>query len=344
MDGRNVYTSEKMYRTHANAQFVPGKKPTVKRGGQYVVGKPYVVKGKRYFPKEDPSYDRSGIASWYGSAFEGRRTANGETYDSDHLSAAHATLPLPSYVRVTNLENGSSVIVRVNDRGPYHNGRLIDLSSKAADMLDLKHRGIASVRVQYVGRPGLGGNDMAFLLASHVKKGRNTPIFDRKAQVTTDAQVASRQATNNHWSSNNQPLGSRHWAFAGRVRDASYHAPPGASDTIKTLARRVQREDESMTIKASLAYAAIIPTDLRAPEERRGGRVDRVHMPAVVLMRAQPARGCQSVPNDGDGRCGLQTSSLLAFDRERRATGAIGARRHLQGRGRRRWGFPWSST
>ena len=97
--------------------------------------------GDRYYPAENPSYTAIGMASWYGAAFHGRRTANGEVYDMASLSAAHPTMPLPSYARVTNLGNGYSVIVRVNDRGPYHAGRVMDVSSRVADVLDMKAHG-----------------------------------------------------------------------------------------------------------------------------------------------------------------------------------------------------------
>ena len=110
-------------------------------GGQYLVGRPYTVAGRRYVPAENPSYSAVGMASWYGAAFHGRRTANGEVYDMASLSAAHPTMPLPSYARVTNLGNGYSVIVRVNDRGPYHAGRVMDVSSRVADILDMKAHG-----------------------------------------------------------------------------------------------------------------------------------------------------------------------------------------------------------
>ncbi len=91
------------------------------------------------------------MASWYGDAFHGRRTANGEVYDMRSLTAAHPTMPLPSYARVTNLSNGYSVIVRVNDRGPYHGGRVMDVSSRVADVLDFKSTGTAKIKVEYVG-------------------------------------------------------------------------------------------------------------------------------------------------------------------------------------------------
>ena len=135
-------------------------------GGREQIGKPYQIKGKWYHPKEEPDYKKSGLASWYGDAFHGRLTANGEIYDMTHLSAAHPTMPLPSYARVTNKENGHSVVVRVNDRGPYSRGRLIDLSRRAAEMLDYSHRGVASVEVEYLGRAPLHGQDDEILLAS----------------------------------------------------------------------------------------------------------------------------------------------------------------------------------
>ncbi len=164
-----------------------------KGGGRYQVGKPYQVKGKWYYPKEDFKYNKVGLASWYGSAFHGRQTANGEVYDQYHISAAHPTFPLPSYARVTNVDNGTSVIVRVNDRGPYHPGRIIDLSDKAADLLDMKTTGTAKVRVQYVGRARMDGEDMPYLMASYQTKGSRTPRFD--PQIATGVMVASNETS-----------------------------------------------------------------------------------------------------------------------------------------------------
>lgn len=114
----------------------------------YKVGKPYKVAGVWYYPQENFDYDESGIASWYGPDFHGKLTANGETFDQNAVSAAHKTLPMPSVVRVTNLENGRSLVVRVNDRGPFVNGRVIDLSRRAAQLLGYEGNGIAKVRVQ----------------------------------------------------------------------------------------------------------------------------------------------------------------------------------------------------
>ncbi len=106
------------------------------------------------------------MASWYGDAFHGRRTANGEIFDKNSISAAHPTLPLPSYVRVTNAGNGRSMIVRVNDRGPYHGGRVMDVSQRVADALGFRGQGTARVRVEYIGRASLAGSDDNKLMAT----------------------------------------------------------------------------------------------------------------------------------------------------------------------------------
>ena len=140
--------------------------PIARGGGRYKLGKPYQIAGRWYEPKHNPGYDHTGRASWYGSAFHGRRTANGEVFDKQALTAAHPTLPLPSYVRVTNLRNDHSVVVRVNDRGPFGHGRIIDVSRRTADLLGFTRAGTADVRVQYVDIAPLHGNDQAFLMAS----------------------------------------------------------------------------------------------------------------------------------------------------------------------------------
>ncbi|WP_336279272.1 septal ring lytic transglycosylase RlpA family protein [Bartonella sp. CB175] len=128
---------------------------------------PYQIKGKWYYPKDDPTYKRIGQASWYGSYFHGRLTANGEIYNMNLLTAAHPTMPLPSYARVTNLENGSSIIVRVNDRGPFMKDRIIDLSKQAAIMLGYVNEGLANVKVEYVSAAPAGYYDGAYLMASY---------------------------------------------------------------------------------------------------------------------------------------------------------------------------------
>ena len=170
------YFAESKYGVKASPRVtsVQGK-PLPRGGGRDQIGKPYQVKGRWYYPKENKNYASTGRASWYGSAFHGRLTANGEIYDMTHLTAAHPTMPLPSYARVTNMYNGSSIIVRVNDRGPFERDRVIDLSQKAAEMLDYQHHGTADVKVEYVGRAPLDGQDDAYLMASY-RPGNADPI------------------------------------------------------------------------------------------------------------------------------------------------------------------------
>lgn len=159
------YFSAAAYGVSASPRVATG--PRLKRGGGYnKVGSSYVVRGKRYHPTENQPRSQTGMASWYGKAFHGRLTANGEVFDMNHLTAAHKTMPLPSYARVTNLKNGRSLIVRVNDRGPFSNNRVIDLSKRAAEALDYTLSGTAKVKVEYVGRAPLHGQDDEFLLAS----------------------------------------------------------------------------------------------------------------------------------------------------------------------------------
>lgn len=143
-----------------------------KGGGREQTGKAYKVAGKTYHPEGDPTgYSEEGLASWYGSAFHGRMTANGEVFDMASISAAHPTLPLPSYARVTNVNNGKSIMVRVNDRGPFHGNRALDVSQRVADVLDFKQRGMARVRIDYVGPASLKGSDDAKLMATYRENG-----------------------------------------------------------------------------------------------------------------------------------------------------------------------------
>jgi peptidoglycan lytic transglycosylase len=154
------------YGVSSSPRVVAFGEPVPKGGGTYRVGKPYTVAGRVYVPEEDASYREEGLASWYGDDFHGRQTANGEVFDMASLTAAHPTLPMPCYARVTNLGNGKSLIVRVNDRGPYHGNRLIDVSNKAAELLEFKGNGVARVRVEYVGRAPLEGSDDRQLIAT----------------------------------------------------------------------------------------------------------------------------------------------------------------------------------
>jgi rare lipoprotein A len=156
--------------------YFKGSGPVPRGGGRFQVGKPYQVAGKWFTPKAQPGYDRKGAASWYGEAFHRRKTSNGEYFDMNMLTAAHPTLPLPSYAQVTNLENGKTVVVRINDRGPFVGTRIIDLSKKAAEALDYKHKGKAKVRVQWIGNAPL--NDQGTHLAMMNKKVQSGASID----------------------------------------------------------------------------------------------------------------------------------------------------------------------
>ena len=144
-------------------------------GGRNHVGKPYQVAGRWFTPKVQPNYDKEGPASWYGEAFNHRKTSNGEWFDMTRLTAAHPTLPLPSYAKVTNLDNGKDVIVRINDRGPFVGPRIIDLSKQTAEVLDFKNRGKANVRVQYIGPAPLNDNGR-HLMAMNTELDRGTSL------------------------------------------------------------------------------------------------------------------------------------------------------------------------
>ena len=129
----------------------------------YKVGDPYQVNGVWYYPQEQPDYDATGIASWYGQDYQGKPTADGEIFDRNNVTAAHPTLPMPVNVRVTNLDNGRSIVVRINDRGPYVNGRILDVSEHTAELLGFRQQGLARVHVTFLGRAELNGSGLASL-------------------------------------------------------------------------------------------------------------------------------------------------------------------------------------
>jgi rare lipoprotein A len=186
------YFSEAAYGVKASPRVTNKRSRLARGGGRDQIGKPYKVANKWYYPKEDRNYQKVGAASWYGDAFHGRLTANGEIYDMRHLTAAHPTMPLPSYARVTNTKNGSSLIVRVNDRGPYSHGRIIDLSRRAAELLDYTLLGTAKVKVEYLGRAPLDGRDEQHLMASY-RPGNRAP--DPSDGLPTGVMIAMNGAT-----------------------------------------------------------------------------------------------------------------------------------------------------
>jgi len=169
-----------------------GKAPTG-AGGRYKLGEPYQVAGVWYVPKEEPNYDQQGTASWYGDDFHLKATANGEIFDMGMPSAAHPTLPLPSIVEVTNLDNGKRINVRVNDRGPFVGGRIIDLSREGARQLGFDRNGTANVRVRYVAAAPLGPPDAGLRYAAYSPTpapSTQLPAAPAPIQVSNPAPVA----------------------------------------------------------------------------------------------------------------------------------------------------------
>jgi rare lipoprotein A len=166
-------------------------------GGKYLVGHPYMVAGRMYYPSERKHYAAVGYASWYGDAFHGRRTANGEIFDRNSISAAHPTMPLPSYARVTNLRNHYSMIVRVNDRGPFAPGRIMDVSRRVADLLDFRRTGTTMVKVEYVGRASLEGSNDEKLASTLRIDDRSAPAAPPSMLADADAPVQTASADPN---------------------------------------------------------------------------------------------------------------------------------------------------
>lgn len=152
-------------------------------GGVYKVGNPYKIMGQWYYPKEDYNYSEVGMASWYGDDFHAKKTANGERYDMNTLTAAHRTLPLPSIVRVTNLENGRSLVLRVNDRGPYVKDRIIDISKRGAQLLGYQTKGVTKVRVEIL--PEESKALKAAMLGQSVEKSDLIPAMPKYSSTSS---------------------------------------------------------------------------------------------------------------------------------------------------------------
>lgn len=217
---------------------VEDERPVAKGGAGYKLGQPYQQNGRTYVPAAGRDYRAEGIASWYGPDFHGRPTANGEIFDMNGISAAHPTLPMPSYLRVTNLANGRSIIVRLNDRGPYAKERVVDLSIGAAKALDFYAQGLTRVRIEYVGRAPLAGSDHQLLMAT-LRHGSPAP-------APSLARVASAKPLALQSSDYAETLSTREGKAAGRpvlLAAPSTRAPqqtPAGDGSIRT-ARSVVR-------------------------------------------------------------------------------------------------------
>lgn len=226
--------SETQLLVHTAKRIQKGHSSTGGSAGAYKVGSPYQVAGVWYYPKVDYGYDEGGIASWYGPGFHGKLTANGGIYDQNALTGAHKTLPMPSMVRVTNLENGRSLRLTVNDRGPFVNGRIIDVSRRAAQLLGLHRRGTAKVRVQILAAESralaLGGGRSGTVVAS-----AETPI---RTDIDVSKPGVSSEILAPPEGANAAPLQSNNFGPSGeRPPDRVVDAPdlPDGTLTIKPV-------------------------------------------------------------------------------------------------------------
>ncbi len=267
------------YGVAPSPRVVADGKPIPKGGGRDHTGKAYRVAGKTYVPNLNEKYTATGTASWYGADFHGRLTANGEVFDKHSIAAAHPTLPLPSYVRVTNLANSRSMVVRVNDRGPFHGGRIIDVSRSVADALDFRRAGTAQVKVEYVGRASLRGSDDRKLLATLQIDGRPAGGGAPVAPVAAPVMVASAEPV--------QPAPAAAAPSMAYASSAAAQAPV-ATAAASAIPMPVPRPDFG---QQGVAMASAAPTPA-APA------------PAVHLQRAEVATiddllDLNTIPNAG---------------------------------------------
>jgi rare lipoprotein A len=259
------------YGVAASARVVEPGQPVPKGGGVYRVGQPYTVAGRVYVPEEDTNYSAVGMASWYGDDFHGRYTANGEIFDMNSISAAHPTLPLPSYVRVTNLANSRSIVVRVNDRGPYARDRLIDVSVRTAQLLGFHGNGVTRVKVEYVGRAPLQGSDDRKLIAT-LREGSPAvaPLQVASNKLFAPASLDSRRAVN--FSSNGIPSPpDRPYRLGEGARDVPAMEAQTTEFAAATRPRTV-REPMAEAEQGGSPVPAYVPTRYDARAGFMGGR------------------------------------------------------------------------
>ena len=249
------------------------------RAEQFVApfaGPPYQVDGRWYVPAHEPNYDEIGIASWYGPAFHGKASASGEIFNENDLTAAHPTLPIPSLVKVTNLENGRSVIVRLNDRGPFVDDRIIDLSKAAAAALDMYAKGTARVRVQYVGpAPAEGGGAVSTTPAPQPVSLTAAPISPGRAPAAVTAPAAVRPPVQS------TIAGERFFVQAGSFADLA-----NAHKLRARLAPYGQVSVEAATVNGSEFYRVMVgPWSDRTRADAARQILASVGMDGLVVAR-----------------------------------------------------------
>jgi rare lipoprotein A len=269
------------YGVSASPRVVQLGEPVPKGGGIYRVGKPYVVGGRSYNPEENASYRAEGIASWYGEDFHGRQTANGEVYDMQSISAAHPTLPIPSYARVTNLANQRSIIVRINDRGPYHADRLIDVSARTAQLLGFSDNGTTRVRVEYAGQASLAGSDDTRLEAT-LRRGTPAPGPGEIKLAASQAFVARSEAT----------------AIRGQVPTPSDRPfELGHDDSVGRVAKRAQPQERTQPQEfAAVERVPLAPVAAQFRSAPQPSRPAAAAESSNFASRFAPANAVAGVP------------------------------------------------
>jgi rare lipoprotein A len=234
-----------------------------KGGGSFKLGSPYKVAGRWYVPRDNPNYDEYGVASWYGADFHGRRTANGEVFDANALTAAHPTLPLPCYAYVTNVDNGRTVLVRVNDRGPYVNDRLIDMSYAAAKALGYVGKGRARVRVRFAGLAPLNGDDTRerqFLASAQER---------RRWPAETAPPPAREYASAEQRASGLPPEASDQWdpnAYRAALAGKSVPPPPAQAQRSRTFVQTASIGEPEFRQDFSRGRMSLAPPPQPEPE------------------------------------------------------------------------------
>ncbi len=258
--------------------------PLPKGGGRRHVGKPYTVAGRTFYPTANPKPVQVGVASWYGPRFHRRKTSNGEWFDMNYLSAAHPTMPLPSYARVTNLENGRTVVVRVNDRGPFVGTRIMDLSRAAAEQLGYLRQGKARVRVEYLGPAPLGDDRQ---LLARLNSMKNAPQSTLLAAIDGRAgDGAPVRTTRSHATA--QPVRTATASMPAMPRQVQ---PAGYAPTTGYFVQVAAFADPGNAEAARLRLGRIGPVDVR-PVDVAAGRFWRVRMgPLASLEDAEDLLG-----------------------------------------------------
>jgi len=320
--------------THATKELQKSsEEPREQSIGDYKVGKPYQVAGVWYYPKVDYRYAETGIASWYGPGFDGEKTANGETYDQMELTAAHRTLPLPSMVRVTNLENGRAIAVRINDRGPFKSGRIIDLSLRAAQLLGIVDNGTAKVRVEIMPDE----SRQLAVVAQRREAAANAPLAApvvEVAEVPLDAPAAT-QASNTGQAEPplveplesavpalTAPFGSAAAAIVGpgtTLEPAA--ARPGSSFDLEPASWMIEREDGGVD---RLPQVAALPAEENGVADPAASIDQTSTIEAARAMETPWPDGTVSVEPVRDTSIFVQAGSFLHMTNAARLSARLG--------------------